>query len=182
MKKIKNKKQKRKSFIEMFQLLKEINFLGIYIYIITVYLYPNVVINLKLIEMDEAYMINTILIIINACDNIGRYLVVKFISTKKLIYIVILTKTLLLLTYLLNYDFQNGFNNLIFISFFFLFNIITLEISNEVGTSLCFGIDPTLVDNEYKGQAGALISFFLTLGTFTGTILAFLTGYIMSLM
>lgn len=126
--------------------------------------------------------INTILIIINTYDTIGRYLVVKVIPTKKLIYIVILARTLLLLTYLLNYDFQSRINNLIFISIFCLFNIITLAISNEVGTSLCFWIAPTLVDDEYKGQDGACVSSFSTLGTFTGKILAFLTGYIMSLM
>ena len=110
--------------------------------------------------------INTIIIIINTYDTIGRYLVVKVIPTKKLIYIVILARTLVLL----------------FISIFCLFNIITLAISNEVGTSLCFCIAPTLVDDEYKGQDGACVSSFSTLGTFTGKILAFLTGYIMSLM
>ena len=67
--------------------------------------------------------INAILIIINTYDTIGRYLVVKVIHSKKLIYIVILARTLLLLTYLLNYDFQSRINNLIFISIFCLFNI-----------------------------------------------------------
>ena len=40
-------------------------------------------------------MINTILIIINIYDTIERYLVVKVIPSKKLIYIVILARTLL---------------------------------------------------------------------------------------
>ena len=132
--------------------------------------------------MDEAFIINAILIIINTYDTIGKYLVIKVIPTKKLIYIVILARTLLLLTYLLNYDFQSRINNLIFISIFCLFNIITLAIFNEVGISLCFWIAPTLVDDEYRGQDGACISSFSTLGTSTGKILAFLTGYIMSLM
>jgi hypothetical protein len=73
-------------------------------------------------NMDEAFMINTILIIINIYDTIGRYLVVRVIPSKKLIYIVILARTLLL----------------IFISIFCLFNIITLALYNEVGISLCF--------------------------------------------
>jgi hypothetical protein len=40
MKKIKNKKER--NFIEMFKLLKEIDFLGIYIYIMTASLFLNV--------------------------------------------------------------------------------------------------------------------------------------------
>lgn len=175
------------TFKEMFKILKDIDLLSCYIYIITASVYPNAVISQNLYNMDEKYMVNTILIIINTCDTIGRYLVIKVKPSKKLTYIVVLSRTILLITILLNYYLQQGehtelFRSIRFTGTFLLINIICLAISNGVGTSLVFGIAPTLVDDKYKGQAGASISFFATFGTFSGTILAFLTGYIMNLM
>lgn len=177
--------KKELSFIEMFLKLKDIDLLGMYIYIITASLYPNAIIRQQLYNINEKYNINTILIIINSCDTIGRYLVVKVRPTKKLAYIVILFRTIFIILIILSYYFQQNDtnnNNVGWTGTFFLINIIILSISNGVGTSLCFGIAPKLVNDEYKGQAGASISFFATLGTFTGTILAFLTNYIMDLM
>ena len=174
--------KKELTFREMFNLLKDIDFLGMYIYIVTASLYPNAVISQQLYEIEEKYNINTILIIINTCDTIGRYLVVKVKPTKKLTYIVILSRTILIFTILLSYYLQLQHLSSGFTGTFLLINIIILAISNGVGTSLCFGIAPTLVDDEYKGQAGASVSFFATLGTFTGTILAFGTSAIMELM
>lgn len=177
----KNKEENELTFMEMFKILKDVDLLGMYIYIITASLYPSLIISLKLFEMEEAYMMNTILIIVNTCDTIGRYMVVRVTPTKRLTYIVVLSRTILLATCFLNYYLQQR-ENITYTSFFVIFNVIALAISNGVGTSLCFGIAPILVDEKYKGQAGASVSFFSTLGTFTGTILAFLTTFIMSLM
>ena len=177
--------KKELSFMEMFLVLKDIDLLGMYIYIVTASLYPNAIIRQQLYNINEKYNINTILIIINTCDTIGRYLVVKVKPSKKLTAIVILSRTIFIITIILSYYFQqNDTNNnkIGWTSTFFLINIIILAISNGVGTSLCFGIAPTLVNDEYKGQAGASVSFFATMGTFIGTILAFLTSYIMGLM
>lgn len=175
-------KKKELTFMQMFNILKYIDFLGMYIYIVTASLYPNAVVIQKLYNISSKYNINTILIIINTCDTIGRYLVMKVKPSKKLASIVILSRTILIFTIILNYFFQQRDFSIGFTGTFFLINIIVLAISNGVGTSLCFGIAPTLVADEYKGQAGASVSFFATLGTFTGTILAFLTSYIMGLM
>ena len=178
------KKEKTElSFMEMFKILRHIDLLGMYIYIITASLYPNACIRQNLFNMEEAYNVNTILIIINICDTIGRYLVVKVKPSKMLTMIVILSRTIFVVTLLLNYYLeQNGHGDIEFTSSFLLFNIICLAISNGVGTSLCFGIAPTLVEDEYKGQAGASVSFFATFGTFTGTVIAYLTSYLMDLM
>ena len=138
----------------------------------------------QLYNIEEKYNVNTILIIINTCDTIGRYSVSKLTPSIKLAAIVILSRTILIISVLLNYYFQKKKEpaSIEFTGSLLLFNIIALAISNGIGTSLCFGIAPTLVEDEYKGQAGASVSFFATLGTFTGTILAYLTSYIMSLL
>lgn len=169
-------------FYEMFKVLRAIDLLGMYIYIVTASLYPNLMINLNLFNMENSYNINTILLLINICDTIGRYMVVKVNPTKILTSIVILSRTIIIGTCFLNFYLQKQDVNINSTSIFVLFNIIALAITNGVGTSLCFRIAPTLVEDEYKGQAGASISFFATLGTFLGTILAFLTDYIMGLL
>jgi len=177
------KQTTEKGFMEMFKILKHIDLLGMYIYIVTASLYPNLIISLKLFNLDDSYNVNTILLLINICDTVGRYMVVKVNPTKKLTAIVILSRTIIIVTCLLNYYLQQKELNINWTSIFVLFNIIALAISNGVGTSLCFRIAPTLIEEEeYKGQAGASISFFATLGTFTGTILAFLTDYIRGLL
>ena len=178
----KEETKKEIGFLEMFNILKDIDLLGMYIYIITASLYPNLMISLNLFNLDDSYNVNTILLLINVCDTVGRYMVVKVNPTKKLTFFVILSRTIIIGTCLFNFYLQKRDFNINWTSSFVLFNIIALAISNGVGTSLCFRIAPTLVEEEYKGQAGASISFFATLGTFTGTILAFLTDYIKGLL
>ena len=175
---------KELTFMEMFHILKYVDLLGMFIYIVTASLYPNAFISQQLYNINEKYNVNTILIIINTCDTIGRYLVSIIKPSIKIASIVILSRSVLIISVLLNYYLQKKENpaSIELTGSLLLFNIIALAISNGVGTSLCFGIAPTLVEDEYKGQAGASISFFATLGTFTGTILAFLTSYIMSLL
>jgi hypothetical protein len=177
-----NKQNIEMGFLEMFYILKDIDLLGMYIYIVTASLYPNLIISLKLFIMDDSYNVNTILLLINICDTVGRYMVVKVNPTKKLTSFVILSRTIIIGTCLFNYYLQKKELDINWTSIFVLFNIIALAISNGIGTSLCFRIAPTLVDEEYKGQAGASISFFATFGTFIGTILAFLTDYIKGLL
>jgi len=178
----KEEAKKEIGFLEMFKILKDIDLLGMYIYIVTASLYPNLMISLNLFNLDDSYNVNTILLLINVCDTVGRYMVVKVNPTKKLTFFVILSRTIIIGTCLFNFYLQKRDFNINWTSSFVLFNIIALAISNGVGTSLCFRIAPTLVEEEYKGQAGASISFFATLGTFTGTILAFLTDYIKGLL
>ena len=38
---------------------------------------------------------------------------------------------------------------------------------------MCFGLAPSQVEDEYKGQAGTSISFFLIMGIFLGSCIAF---------
>ena len=53
-----------------------------------------------------------------------------------------------------------------------------LAASNGIGTTLCFGIAPNEVEDQYKGQAGNSLSFFLIVGIFLGACVAFGTDAI----
>ena len=46
-----------------------------------------------------------------------------------------------------------------------------------MGNSLCFGLAPTMVEDDLKLQAGSSMSFFTVFGLFLGSCLAFLTKY-----
>ena len=69
--------------------------------------------------------------------------------------------------------------NIFITSFFLIGNLALFAITNGIGTTLCFGIAPTLVKDEIKGQAGASVSFFTILGIFLGSCVVFLTGIIL---
>ena len=163
------------SFLSMFKILRDIDLLCVFIYIITFATYPCSFENLNLFHLDE-YNLNTILTIYNVFDTFGRYLVSKVKPTKRLTYISVLSRTILIATIFLNYYFQIKKDyNLTFTSIFLIFNVSALAISNGIGTTLCFGIAPALVPDELKGQAGGSVSFFLIVGIFIGSSLAFLT-------
>ena len=122
---------------------------------------------------------NTVLTIYNVFDTLGRYLVSKIKPTKSLAYISIVSRVVFLVTIPLNYFFCLKNYNLYFISIFLIINVALLALTNGIGTTICFGIAPTLVNNELKGQAGASVSFFTILGIFLGSVLAFLTKVIL---
>lgn len=163
------------SFLEMFKILLDIDILCVIIYIVTFAMYPCSFEKQHLFHFNE-YNLNTILTIYNVFDTFGRFLVATVKPTKKLTYISCLSRILLIATIFLNYYFEYEKDySLTFTSLFLIFNVSTLAISNGIGTTLCFGIAPTLVKEELKGQAGASVSFFLIVGIFIGSCLAFLT-------
>ena len=167
------------SFIGMFKLLYDINLLCMFIYIVTFSLYPVSINNIKLFSLKEGdYNLNTILTIYNCFDTIGRYLVSKVTPTKKLAYFSSIIRVVFLATFILGNYFQDRYNQ-IFTSIFIIINITLFALTNGIGTTLCFGIAPTLVNEELKGQAGASVSFFTILGIFIGACFAFLTGIIL---
>lgn len=163
------------SFLGMFKILLDIDLLCVLIYIVTFATYPCSFEKQHLFHFNE-YNLNTILTIYNCFDTFGRFLVSKVKPTKKLTYISSLSRTLLIATIFLNYYFEYKKDySLTFTSIMLIFNVSALAISNGIGTTLCFGIAPTLVTDELKGQAGASVSFFLIVGIFIGSSLAFLT-------
>ena len=168
------------SFFGMFKLLYDINLLCVFIYIVTFALYPISIQKLQLFSIKESdYNLNTILTIYNCFDTFGRYLVSKVTPTKKLAYFSSLIRAIFLVTFILNNYFQERYSK-IFTSLFLIFNVVFFALTNGIATTLCFGIAPTLVNDELKGQAGASVSFFTILGIFLGACCAFLTSIILN--
>ena len=167
------------SFCGMFKLLYDINLLCVFIYVVTFTLYPVSIQHQYIFDLDFDYNLNTILTIYNCFDTIGRYLVSKVTPTKKLAYISSLIRGIFLVTFILNYYFQSNDANETFTSLFLIINVTLFALTNGIGTTLCFGIAPTLVNDELKGQAGASVSFFTIVGIFVGACLAFATDEIL---
>lgn len=168
------------SFIDMFFLLKDINLLCVFIYIITFAVYPTAFENVVLFNLGD-YSFNTLLSIYNVFDTLGRYLVSKVQPTKKLTYICCLSRAILIITMLLNDYFSIKKYNEIFTSIFFIINDAFLGLTNGIGTTLCLGIAPTLVNDELKGKAGASVSFFMIVGICLGTAVSYGTREIIGL-
>ena len=165
---------KRKlTFIQIFKILKDIDLLCSFIYIITFAVFPVAFSKHILFSLNEAYSINTLLILYNFFDTFGRFLVSSITPTKMLTYITIISRAALLITFFLNSLFIGNKFSIYLTSILDIFNISLLAITNGIGTTLCFGIAPTLVMDEYKGQAGSTVSFFTILGIFLGSCLQF---------
>ena len=166
-------------FFDLFKLLIDVNLLSCYLYFITFSLFPSVSISQRLFKLKKYRQI-TIVTINNVFGTIGRSIISKIKPTKPLSYIIILGRSILLFTLIFNFycDMKLGMNpNLS--SVLLIINISILGLTNGMGTSLTFGLAPTLVPVEYKGRAGGSISFFNIIGIFFGTIIAFLTKHIM---
>ena len=162
------------SFKHLFIKLWDLDLLMAYIYIVTFALFPNASVNQKLFELNDDYRSNTNILIYNVFDTIGRYLVAKVTPTKKLNMIVILGRSILLFTIIFNYFCQDKLEwPPTVTSILLIVNMALLAATNGIGTTLCFGIAPNEVENEYKGQAGNSLSFFLIVGIFLGACVAF---------
>lgn len=172
--------QKELSFKEIFLKIWDLNILMAYIYIVTFTLFPNASITQELFNIKNDYKINTIILIYNVFDTIGRYIVAKVEPTKKLNLIITLGRSILLFTLVFNDYCQKSLDlDINLTSIFLILNVGLLAATNGISTTLCFGIAPNQVENEYKGQAGTSLSFFLIVGIFLGACIAFGTDEIM---
>ena len=167
------------NFFGLFKLLYDIDLLSCYIYIVTFTLFPTVSISQRLFKLGKFRQI-TIITIYNILDTVGRSIISKIKPTKILSYIVILSRSILLFTLLFNFYCDRRLNmGHTSSSIFLIINVSLLALTNGMGTSLTFGIAPTLVPSEIKGRAGSSVGFFNILGIFIGTCLAFLSKFIM---
>ena len=171
--------KKELTFCEIFKKIWHLDLLVLYIYIVTFALFPNASINQKLFGLSPAFSSNSIILIYNSFDTIGRYLVSKVKPSKTLNMIVTFGRSILLFTLVFNYYCQDGLEwNITLTSILLIINVGLLAATNGIGTTLCFGLAPNEVEDEYKGQAGTSVSFFLILGIFSGSCVAFLTNAI----
>ena len=161
------------SFWELFKLLKEVNLLICYNYIIAYALYPYACKAQELFKSGE-YRVNIIILLYSCCNTIGRYLMRFFKPTMRKTYIVILLRTIFIFTIIFNHYLYFSLKvNYNVTSTLLVINIVLFGISNGFPTSICMGIAPTLLKEEIKGKAGASVSFSLSKGSAIGSCLAF---------
>jgi len=168
-------------FMELFKKIWDLDLLVIYLYIVTFALYPNASINQKVFNWSVPYSINTVIFVYNIFDTLGRILVGKITPSKKLNTIVILGRSFLLFTVVFNYYCQDGLEwNSTVTTILLFINMAIFASTNGIGTTLSFALAPGQVEDKYKGQAGTSISFFLIIGIFIGSLVAFITNAIIN--
>ncbi len=178
----KNEPEKKEeiTFKQLFKKLYEIDLLSCYIYIITFALFPSVSISQRLFKTGR-YRAITIITIYNIGDTIGRSISSGFKFTKLLAYIVIVGRSILVPTLILNFyfDMKLGMDENLS-SILLIVNVVLLSVTNGIATTICLGLAPTMVPGSMKGRAGSSISFFNILGIFLGTVVAFGTKFIIN--
>ena len=174
------KKKGEITFKQLFQKLYEIDLLSCFIYIITFTLFPAVSISQRLFKTGKFRQL-TIITIYNVGDTIGRSIISGCKFTKKLAYIIICGRSILVATLILNFyfDMKLGLNPTAS-SILLIVNVTALAITNGIGTTVCLGLAPTMVPGPMKGRAGSSIGFFNILGIFLGSCIAFISKYIIN--
>ena len=168
------KEKKLLNFWELFIRVWDLDLIVLYVYLVTFALFPNASVNQKLFGLSPSFASNTIILIYNVFDTFGRYLVAALKQSKKLNMIIAFVRSILLFTLVFNYYGQDGLGwNVNVTSVLLIINIIVLASTNGIGVTMCFGLAPSQVEDEYKGQAGTSISFFLIMGIFLGSCIAF---------
>ena len=168
---------KEVSFLDLTKLLLDVNILTTILYLVTFSLFPGACLKFKLYSLTGGFSANTIISLYNVFDTFGRSIVNYFNPTKSLIYIIVLSRIILIFILPLDYYFQCKNYNLNLTSSILVICIILIGTSNGFGSSLLFGIAPTLVPEHIKGKAGSSISFYLMIGIFLGTCSGIFMGH-----
>ena len=173
------KKKRQVSFWEMFKILMDLDILRTYINFLSNTLFPKAGVVQSLFSLDK-YKTVTILILNNFTDFFGRYIVLAFKQTKRKTYIIAIGRTVLVFLLIFNYYCEIVLKtNINITSVLLIIWVIALGLTHGMGNSLCFGLAPTMVEDDLKLQAGSSMSFFTVFGLFLGSCLAFLTKFIL---
>lgn len=144
------------------------------VYAVTFTLFPYATINQKVFSLNFNYSSNTIITVYNAFDTIGRFIVELFTPTKRKNIINAFSRIALVFFIIFNFYCQDGLGwNVNVTSVLILLFTLLLGLTNGIGVTLCFGLAPNEVEDKFKGQAGSSISFFLIIGIFIGSCIAF---------
>ena len=173
------KKRRQISFFQMFKILMDLDILRTYINLISNAIFPNSGVIQSLFKTGK-YKTVTILIMNNFMDFFGRYIVLAMKQTKTKTYIIAIGRTILVFLLIFNYyceiDLKTDIN---VTSSLLIVYVLALGLTHGMGNSLCFGLAPTLVEDDLKLQAGSSMSFFTVFGLFLGSCLGFLTKFIL---
>jgi len=171
-----NEKQldETKTFKKVMQYLIDLCFLILVNYIILFLIYPGVCLKGQLFSLSPSLNVNTIFLIFNVFDTIGRYGPNYIEPSKPTTKIMVFFRFLFLFTFsatAISYktDFLGFFAN----SYFIIINMALLGLTNGFITSSIFTLGAQNVpDESLKGKAGGTLSFFLIVGIFSGSLLA----------
>ena len=163
------------TFCELFHRLWDLDLIILLVYGVTFTLFPYATINQKVFSLNYNYSSNTIITIYNAFDTIGRYIVELFTPTKRKNMINAFSRCILIFFIIFNFYAQDGLGwNIKLTSCLIILFTLLLGLTNGIGVTLCFGLAPNEIpEPQFKGQAGSSISFFLIIGIFVGSCVAF---------
>lgn len=171
----KSNEKKQLTFCELYHRLWDLDLIILLVYGVTFTLFPYATINQKVFSLNYNYSSNTIITVYNAFDTIGRYIVELFTPTKRINMINAFSRCVLIFFIIFNFYGQDGLGwNINVTSVLILLFTLLLGLTNGIGVTLCFGLAPNEIQEpEFKGQAGSSISFFLIIGIFVGSCIAF---------
>lgn len=164
-----------KSFLEIVKDTLSIDILLCVTYIVTFTVFPGTCLKLRFFSLKNGWASTTVMLIFNIFDTIGRQILSFFKPRKSILYVVALSRIILVITLPLNVfsDRSEKFGNRTGNGIFLVINMILLSFTNGLASSLAFALAPEQVENEKKGRASKCVGFFNIFGIFLGTCLAF---------
>lgn len=164
-----------KSFLEIVKDTLSIDILLCVTYIVTFIVFPGTCLKPRFFSLKNGWASTTVMLIFNVFDTIGRQILSFFKPRKCILYIVALSRIILIITLPLNVfsDRSEKFGNRTGNGIFLVINLILLSFTNGLASSLAFALAPEQVETEKKGRASKCVGFFNIFGIFLGTCLAF---------
>ena len=164
-----------KSFLEIVRDTLSIDILLCVTYIVTFTVFPGTCLKPRFFSLKNGWASTTVMLIFNIFDTIGRQILSFFKPRKSILYVVALSRIILVITLPLNVfsDRSEKFGDRTGNGIFLVINMILLSFTNGLASSLAFALAPEQVENEKKGRASKCVGFFNIFGIFLGTCLAF---------
>ena len=164
-----------KSFLEIVKDTLSIDILLCVTYIVTFTVFPGTCLRPRFFSLKNGWASTTVMLIFNIFDTIGRQILSFFKPRKSILYVVALSRIILVITLPLNVfsDRSEKFGDRTGNGIFLVINMILLSFTNGLASSLAFALAPEQVENEKKGRASKCVGFFNIFGIFLGTCLAF---------
>ena len=164
-----------KSFLEIVKDTLSIDILLCVTYIVTFIVFPGTCLKPRFFSLKNGWASTTVMLIFNIFDTIGRQILSFFKPRKSILYVVALSRIILVITLPLNVfsDRSEKFGDRTGNGIFLVINMILLSFTNGLASSLAFALAPEQVENEKKGRASKCVGFFNIFGIFLGTCLAF---------
>ena len=164
-----------KSFLEIVKDTLSIDILLCVTYIVTFTVFPGTCLKPRFFSLKNGWASTTVMLIFNIFDTIGRQILSFFKPRKSILYVVALSRIILVITLPLNVfsDRSEKFGDRTGNGIFLVINMILLSFTNGLASSLAFALAPEQVENEKKGRASKCVGFFNIFGIFLVTCLAF---------